>query len=302
MLHINLRPNKFEEVVGNKEVVSSIQSIIQRKEHPRSYLFYGASGCGKTTMARIVAKELGCSETDLNEINSSNNRGIETARDIIRNAQYKPLAGKVKVYILDEVHKTTKDFQDAILKILEDTPSHCYFFLCTTEPEKLLKTIRTRCSSYEFIFPPVNVLSRFLKNIAEKEEKTFSAKIYKSIAENCENSIRQALIVLEQILHCEEEEDAFKVISSIKSQETLTFSLCQALIKNKSWGEVSKIIKGLQEDPEKIRRAVLGYMTAVALNNSKINERSAEIIDNFKDNYYDSGKAGLVHSCILSCL
>lgn len=300
MLHITERPNSFEKVIGNKEIVKSIQSLLSKKDHPHSYMLYGQSGCGKTTIARIMAKELKISENDIQEINSSNNRGIDTAREIIQNAMYKPLNGTHKMYILDEVHKTTKDFQNAMLKVLEDTPSHVYFVLCTTEPEQIIKTVRTRCSSFEVQFPAVNVLARFLKGIAEKHEKEFSSSVYKSIAEHSENSIRQSLVILEQILEIEEEEEALSVISSIRMQEAAVIDLCRALIKKESWNKISGLLKGITEEPEKVRRAVLGYASAVLLNGS--NEQAAEIIDNFKNNFYDSGKAGLVYASFLSIL
>jgi DNA polymerase III subunit gamma/tau len=300
MLHITERPDSFEKVIGNKEIVTSIQSLLKKENHPHSYLLYGQSGCGKTTIARIMAKELNISENDIQEINSSNNRGIDTARDIIQNVHYKPLQGKYKMYILDEVHKATKDFQNAMLKVLEDTPSHVYFVLCTTEPEQIIKTIRTRCSSFEVLFPAVNVLARFLKGIAEKYKKKFPASIYKAIAEHSENSIRQSLIILEQILEIEDEEKALSVINSIKSQEAAVIELCRALIKKQSWSTISKLLKNIQEEPEKVRRAVLGYASAVLLNAG--DEQAAEIIDNFKDNFYDSGKAGLVYASFLSVI
>ena len=203
------------------------------------------------------------------------------------------------MYILDEVHKTTKDFQNAMLKILEDTPSHVYFILCTTEPEQIIKTIRTRCSSFEVQFPAVNVLARFLKSIAEKHEKEFSAKIYKAIAEHSENSIRQSLIILDQILEVEEEE-ALAIINSIKNQEAAVIDLCRALIKKQSWNNISKLLKDIKEEPEKVRRAILGYASAVLLNGE--DEQAAEIIDNFKNNFYDSGKTGLIYASFLSIL
>lgn len=300
MLHITERPDSFDKVIGNKETIQSIQSLLKRKDHPHSYMLHGLSGCGKTTIARIMAKELNISENDIQEINSSNNRGIDTAREIIQNAAYKPLNGTHKMYILDEVHKTTKDFQNAMLKILEDTPSHVYFVLCTTEPEQIIKTIRTRCSSFEVQFPAVNVLARFLKGIAEKHEKEFSSKIYKAIAEHSEDSIRQSLIILDQVLEVEEEEEALAIINSIKSQEATVIDLCRALIKKQSWNKVSELIKSITEEPEKVRRAVLGYASAVLLNSG--DEQAAEVIDNFKDNFYDSGKSGLVYASFLSVL
>ena len=129
-LHLDYRPKNLEELFGNKTTVNSLDAIIKREDDiPHAFLFAGPSGCGKTTLARIVAGALEVSDRDFVEINAANNRGIETARDILRTMGFKPVSGPVRVYLLDEVHMGTRDFQTALLKALEDTPSHVYFLL-----------------------------------------------------------------------------------------------------------------------------------------------------------------------------
>ncbi len=293
--NIEYRPTKFADVVGNKSTISSLQTVLEGEKKPHVYLFTGPSGCGKTTLARITASELQCSPHDLVELNSSNNRGIDTARDIISQMVYKPLHGSVKVFLLDEVHQTTKDFQQAMLKALEDTPAHVYFMLCTTEPEKLLPTIKNRAVTFSVERLKDQQIVRLLWSICQKEKKEIDKEILQDIAEECEGSARQAVITLQKVIGLTKEDEIKEAIRSAKVEEAAVIDLCRALLKKESWKEVSKIIKGIDEDPEKVRRAVLGYMSSALLNSGQ--ERAAFIIECFSDNYFNTGKAGLIFSC-----
>jgi len=293
--NLEYRPASFEQVAGNKGTISSLQSILKQEKCPHILLFSGPSGCGKTTLARITAKELQCSEHDVIEINSANNRGIDTARDIIQQMYYKPLHGPVKVYILDEVHQTSKDFQNAMLKALEEPPAHVYFMLCTTEPEKLIATIRNRATMFTVEKLDEQKIIRLLWSISKNEGNEIDKTILAEIASESEGSPRQAVIMLQKIIGLTTEEEMKEAIQAIKINEKNTIDLCRALLKGASWKSIAAILKLIQDDPEKVRRAVLGYMSAVLLNSGE--ERAAMIIECFADNYYNSGKAGLIFSC-----
>ncbi|MCK9281522.1 MAG: AAA family ATPase [Melioribacteraceae bacterium] len=302
--NIEFRPKTFNEIIGNRDTVESLQSLLQQKDPPHTFLFSGLTGCGKTTLARIVANELGCSEYDRIELNSSNNRGIDTARDIISQMSFKPLQGKCKVYILDEVHATTKDFQHAMLKALEDAPKHVFFILCTTEPEKLLKTILNRCSRFEVHKLNIKMIMRLLDNVLSPRKIKINIDVLEKIAEESEGIPRQALIMLQQIIGIKEADKAIKIIQSIKTDQKQVIDLCRALNEGRAWNQIAGIIKSIEAEPESIRRAVLGYFTTIALNSKdkKTALRSAMIIENFTDNYYDSGKAGLILSAFRSVM
>lgn len=297
--HIDYRPKDFDEVIGNKMIVKSLQSMLAKEDPPHVYLFHGASGCGKTTFARIIASKLGCSQHDYLEINAGNNRGIDTARDVIKNINYAPLAGKSKFILLDEVHQTTKDFQNALLKPLEDTPAHVYFVLCTTDPQKLLITVRKRCMMFEVRELNDKQMLKLLHNVVAEEEAKYHSDVILRIIDKADGCPRTALILLEQIISLSPKEQK-KAIKVFKTQDEQVIDLCRALLNKEKWVRVAKLLKGIDEEPEKIRYAVLGYMTSVLLGSEKGNARAAVIINNFKDTFYNTLKAGLVFACFKS--
>lgn len=300
-LHLKYRPNTFDEVIGNESLIESLKTVVGRdKGQVRSFLFIGPSGCGKTTLARIVANELGCSERDFFEYNSANVRGIDTIRDIATNAVYAPLNGKIKVYLLDEFHKATNDAQNAILKLLEDTPKHVVFILCTTDPEKLLKTIKTRCSTYQVnALPRIKILT-LLKNVSKQEEVDVDIEVLKKISDICQGSPRQALVLLDQVIDIEDTDLAIQAIVDNTVDEVKVLDLCRVLMKpRKSWKEVSDIIKGLENtEVENIRYAILGYLSSVLLN--KESDQVLNMIEVFSSSWMYSGKAGLISSCYMA--
>jgi DNA polymerase-3 subunit gamma/tau len=163
-LYIKHRPTDLIGVKGNEDVVEALKNMLLNKEScPHSFLLSGPTGCGKTTLARIIAAELGCFGSDYKEIDSADFRGIDTIREIGKQCMYKPLESSCRVFVIDECHKMTNDAQNAFLKRLEDTPKHVYFILCTTDPSKLIPTIRGRCSQFQVKPLSEKVLLRLLK-------------------------------------------------------------------------------------------------------------------------------------------
>ena len=172
-LYLKYRPKDLSQIKGNKSLVDSLNNMLSNKETcPHTFLLHGPTGCGKTTIARIIANELGCHERDFIEINTADLRGIDTSREIINRSQFAPIQGSIMVWLIDECHKLTNDAQNALLKLLEDTPKHIYIILCTTDPQKLLSTIKGRC--IQFQVSPLNDIEMFqlLRRIVrdEKEE------------------------------------------------------------------------------------------------------------------------------------
>ncbi|MBT7929472.1 AAA family ATPase [Candidatus Peregrinibacteria bacterium] len=295
MLHTKHRPQDFKEVIGNKHIVESLESLFDDgKSVAHTFLFHGPSGCGKTTFARIIASKLNCSEFDFVEINAGNNRGIGTAREVLKTVEYKPMQGDTKVILLDEVHQTTKDFQNALLKILEDTPRHAYFILCTTDPRKLLTTIRNRCVTYEVEPLGRKNLTKLLNQIVKKEGGKLKDEVADKLVKKAEGCPRQLLVLLQQVINMSEK-NQLKAIKTFKTQEQKVIDLCRAILVKKKWGEIAKILRGIDEDPEYVRRAILGYMNSVMLKSEDPHCMIAYLA--FKDPFYDTGKAGLTFSC-----
>jgi DNA polymerase-3 subunit gamma/tau len=297
-LYLKHRPTTLEQVKGNEDVISSLTSMLSNKKTcPHVFLFNGLSGCGKTTLGRIVANILGCGESDLSEINSANFRGIDTVRDIIRNVSYKPINGPCRVWIIDEVHKWTNDAQNAALKLLEDTPEHAYFILCTTQPEKLIKEIHGRCQKFQVKPLNDNQMTALLRKVVREEAQTLEKDIYAQIVQDSFGQPRNALQILEQVLNIPENR-RLEAAKQVAEQQSQTIELCRSLIKGGRWKEISVILKGLKDqDPESIRRQVLGYFQAVLLNND--NPKAGLIMERFADPFYNNGFADLVLNCYI---
>ena len=292
-LYKKYRPKTLKNVAGNQAVVKTLTNMLEKNTLPHTLLFHGPSGCGKTTLARILVKSLECSEVDFKELNCSDNRGVDTIREIIRTMSLAPTGGKVRIWLMDEVHMLTPEAQDASLKMLEDTPRHCFFFLCTTDPQKLKKTVKGRCTHFQVEPLSNDALGKLMFRILKMEGHSIEKDTLLDIAEASGGSVRQALVILDSILNLppEEREEAIKAAP----EEKEVLDLCQALIKGQSWTSVAKILKELKTDPESVRYAVLGYARAVLLNGG--NKKAALIIDAFADNFYDSKQAGLALAC-----
>jgi len=175
-LYNRYRPKSFEDIVGNESAINSLSKAISKKNHSHAYMLTGPSGCGKTTVARIMAKTiLGAGDMSINEINASSDRGIDTARDIIQQMRYNPSDGNVTVFILDEAHKLTNNFMNALLKAIEEPPEFVYFFICTTEPSKIITTIKNRCTEIKFKSLKIDELKEVIKRVCKLENVKLSS-------------------------------------------------------------------------------------------------------------------------------
>jgi DNA polymerase-3 subunit gamma/tau len=298
--HIKHRPSTLDDVYGNNDIVTALKGMLKdRKTCPHSFLFHGPTGCGKTTLARIVAKELKCTDNNLIEIDTAQFRGIDTARDIRKNSQFTPLGGGVRVYLIDEVHKMTGDAQNALLKILEDTPSHIYFILCTTDPQSLLPTVRGRCSQFQVNVLSDALMSKLLQKIAKEEKDKLTEELIEIITRDSLGHPRNALMILEQVLNTPESR-RIKIAQQAAIEQTESIALCRALISNKNWAVIKTILQGLKtQESEGIRRVVLGYCTAILL--KKEDTKAAYILECFQEPTYNMGFPGIVLSCYQVC-
>jgi len=296
-LYNKYRPQSLEEMMGNRDTLAALEATLSKPDIPHAFLMTGPSGTGKTTAARIVRRELGCGNLDYKEIDSADFRGVDTIRDIRHNSQLSPVEGKVRVWLLDECHQLTKDAQNALLKALEDPPSHCYFILATTDPDKLLPTIRTRCTEFSWSPLPRRRMERLLREVAHSEGKDLPEEVARQVATDAMGSARQALVVLEKIIDLPPKR-MLKTAARQAERANQVIELCRALFKRAPWKTIATILNGLQkEDPEKTRRAIMGYCRTVVLNNDKLDPQAAFVMSVFKENVYDSGFDGLVGLC-----
>jgi DNA polymerase-3 subunit gamma/tau len=298
------RPKSFKTFVGSPDVIVSLKSVLKRDNPPSAFLFSGLSGGGKTTLGRIVAHFLGCSKYDYHEYNSADDRGVDGVRRIGEDMKYAPLSGNKKVYLLDECHQITKPAFNALLKFIEEPPEYVHFIFCTTNPEAVPTTIKRRCHQYEL--SPITVKNaQKLINTVLKREKVDSVplKVKERIIKLADGSAGQIMKLLDTVIDMTDEELALSVLKSAGSSDAEIINICRTLCnrsmpENTKWARIKEVLKAYKGDGESARRAILGYLSKVLLNNGDIT--TALMAENFEENFFDSGKAGLILACYRS--
>jgi DNA polymerase-3 subunit gamma/tau len=296
-LYLKYRPSALAQVKGNAEVLSTLEGMLSNlKTCPHVFLLHGPTGCGKTTISRIIASRLGCKGSDFREVDSASFRGIDTSREIRSNSLYKAIESDCRVWVLDEAHKMTSDAQNALLKILEDTPPHVYFILCTTEPQKLIGTIKGRCSQFQLLPLSDPQMKGLLRYVAKKEGEELTDEIYNQIVTSARGLPRNALQILEQVLTVPAE-NRMAMAKKAEAEVVQSIELCRALLKNAPWKQISGILVGLKDqDVEGVRRAVIGYCSTI-LTSGKDEPVCGAILEAFVTPFYDSGFPQLVYAC-----
>jgi len=300
-LYSKYRPKTFKDIVGNEVAVSKITNALKKKTHPHAWLLSGPPGTGKTTIARIVASMLGASEMSIFEINTASNRGIDTARDIIDNIRYN--STDAVVYILDECHKFTNDMQNALLKALEEPPEHVYFFLCTTDPQKLIKAVQSRCTKVKTELLTEEQLYSVISRINKLEELKIAKETLKEIAANANGCSRDAIVMLDDISNAANEKEIKAILAGQGAEEDPEIiELCRTLLDSKKgWRDIAIVLKKLKannklDEPETVRYMVLGYMNAVLMSHHDV--RAAAALEAFSENTYNNGKFGITLACL----
>jgi DNA polymerase-3 subunit gamma/tau len=279
------RPEKFADVVGQDAVVKSLQSVL-KKDVARTFLFAGPSGVGKTTLARIVAKERGCLPADLLEIDAATYTGIDEMRSVTANLMYKPLGqGAIKAIIVDEVHDLSKQAKESLLKSLEEPPAWIFWLLCTTEPGKLPQSTITRCVRYDLKPVSPNTLADLLGYVADQEKLSTSDEIITLCAKEAQGSPRQALANLALCMAAKSRAEAADLLRSAV-EHPAAIDLARSLYRGAGWGELQQIVADLNDvDAESVRQVIRAYGTKVAMGATKESQagRALEILDAFSE-------------------
>jgi DNA polymerase-3 subunit gamma/tau len=289
-LHTLYRPQTFDQVVGQTAVITSLKNVIKRRG-AQAYLFCGPAGTGKTTLARIVASELGCAQNSIMEIDAATFTGIDAMRQVQETVQYKPFGkSEHRAVLIDEIHRLSRNAFDSLLKIVEEPPAHVTWLFATTEVNKVPKTIQTRCAA--FTLKPVNDkdLLGLIEEVSVSEKIKLSDGMADIIVRESGGSPRQALVNLALCRDLKTRQEAAQVLRSALSSDPV-HELCQYVCNGGSWQKAMAIIAKLEdENPEGVRLVIVNYV-GKALQSAKSDDaacRFLSILEAFSAPYNNS--------------
>ncbi|MEX2104547.1 MAG: DNA polymerase III subunit gamma/tau, partial [Bacilli bacterium] len=279
------RPQLFQDLIGQQHVTQTLQNALREQRFSHAYLFNGPRGTGKTSAAKIMAKAVNCEKgkgsepcnecstcigitngsiLDIVEIDAASNRGIDEIRELRDKVKYAPTEVQYKVYIIDEVHMLTPEAFNALLKTLEEPPSHVIFILATTEPHKLPLTIISRCQRFDFKRITIKEMSNRLRRITDETGIDISNQALIQVARSADGGMRDALSLLDQAFSFSsgkiEEEDVLSITGALGSTVYSTIGLKMA---NDETAELLSLIDQLMlegRDPEKLLHDHITYM------------------------------------------
>src|SRR5436309_2149200 len=260
------RPQRFSDVVGQEHVTQTLSNAIEQNRIAHAYLFCGPRGTGKTTIARIFAKGLNCTggpkvdfdnndsrcqeitegrAIDVLEIDGASNNGVEQVRELRDTVKYSPASSKFKIYIIDEVHMLSTAAFNALLKTLEEPPAHVKFLFATTDPEKVLPTILSRCQRFDLRRIPAKLIVKHLAQIAGKEKVKIEEAALYAIARGADGGMRDAESTLDQLIsfcgEAIEEPDVLSMFGLTAQSQIL--GLAEAMLN----GDAEKTLRELND-------------------------------------------------------
>ncbi|MHB1481188.1 MAG: DNA polymerase III subunit gamma/tau [Bellilinea sp.] len=289
-LYRKWRPRLWDQVVGQEHVVQTLQNAIRSGRVGHAFLFAGPRGTGKTTSARLLAKAVNCLAEDLKdrpcdrcehclslndgrfldliEIDAASNTSVDDVRDLREKINFSPTQGRYKVYIIDEVHMLSTAAFNALLKTLEEPPPHAIFILATTEIHKIPATVLSRCQRHEFRRIPLNIIIKYLKELAEQEKLDFSDEALTLIARQATGSMRDAISLLDQLASTGGQitlEMAQTVLGTVASQ--VVIELVEAVINRDPAAGLECIHRALDSgsDPRQFARQMVDYLRNLLL-------------------------------------
>ena len=265
VLYRTYRPAKFSEVVGQDYIIKTLVNAIRNNKIAHAYLFAGPRGTGKTTIAKLFAKAINCEKfkdeacdkcenckaylegnhPDIIELDAASNNGVDDIREIIEQVPYAPMLGKYKVYIVDEVHMLTTQAFNALLKTLEEPPAHVIFILATTDPQKVIPTVLSRCQRYNFSKINLYEIKKRTTEVLKAEKIPYEEKAVEEIARLAEGGMRDALSLLEQCLAYNPDEVKLEDIEHIFGLTSTAEEV--ELYKKVHTNEISEVVRKLRE-------------------------------------------------------
>ncbi|MDA1337673.1 MAG: DNA polymerase III subunit gamma/tau [bacterium] len=302
-LYRKYRPQSFSEVIGQDHVVQTLRNAVEGNLLSHAYLFSGPRGSGKTTLARILAKAVNCKSPkkgepdntcdycleigqgralDFVEIDAASNRGIDEIRDLKEGIRFAPARLKYKVFVIDEAHQLTKEASNALLKTLEEPPSHAIFILATTEANRMISTIVSRCQRFDFRKLSIKEIVGRLKSVAEKEKAKIDNMALEILAAHAGGSFRDAESLLDRVLTFHQDGNTIGVV---ELQELLGIvdinilaSLVDLLLEKKTAEAVNFLNTNLEKgmDPQEFAKNLVEYLRRILI--LKFNDEITNII------------------------
>ena len=297
-LYQKYRPKSFEDIVGQDKAVSYFKNIIKKEKDDvginHAYLITGTRGVGKTTIARIFARELGTMDVDIIEMDTASNRGIDEIRELKEQVKSYPLSSKYRVVIMDEIHMITAPGANALLKTLEEPTPWTIFILCTTDPDKLISTIVSRCQVINLDNPTESNVLSLLSSINKKEGLYIDTADLESIARYNHDSYRDAIGLLDKLANQDKEniKDNLEINIIEESLKLLNFILSKDLksiflqIDDISVRKSNIKFEHMYRDIIKLYRALLFLKVGEKVNNDlteNINVKLSEALYKYKD-------------------
>ncbi len=257
------RSRTFSELVGQEAIVRTLQTAIKQNRVAHAYLFTGTRGVGKTSTARLFACALNAvndkgkeipeiaeaimkgNDTDTIEIDAASNNGVDQAREMIANAAYRPLRGRRKIYIIDEVHMLSMPAFNALLKTMEEPPEHVVFILCTTETHKVPATIQSRCQRFDFRNISTAIIAKHLGDVVKQEGVAAEPELLHMVARLGNGSMRDALSLMDRLLAAGDKKLTPKILEDLLGlpDRTLVANLVSAIAD----GEAGKALKAADD-------------------------------------------------------
>lgn len=316
------RPSTFDNLIGQKAIVTTLKNAIHTNRVAHAYLFAGPRGVGKTSMARILSKALNCdkgpsdspcnacdvcksisngNDVDVLEIDGASNRGIDEIRNIRQNVNYAPSRSQFKIYIIDEVHMLTKEAFNALLKTLEEPPSHVKFIFATTNVDKLPETVQSRCQRFDFKNISLEDIKRQLSLICKEEDVEAKDDVFQFIAKYARGGLRDALSVLDQLISFSNNkislDDVHMILGTTADDEL--YGLINSILKRDLKSAVSCVLEVLSmgKDTTGFTDQIIWYLRDLLLaiiyddknwNNNNLSTTQTTLLENNKNLTVDS--------------